>query len=194
VSTSGWGQDSTPTFSSIWNSTIETQELKRAAESIDADTGIADHTTLSGEATREGAFKTFESESYKSEVTLTTLFPDSQSVSGGVAFDTVRMTNEDSWSFLTIGGGQIQTSAGQDGEVIATGGSSAQATETLTYTATATRNVESIHHHVTSMKPSWMVFLCLQKESPTSIPTCMHFPKDTQPRPPIPMDEPGWSL
>jgi hypothetical protein len=50
VSTSGWGQDSTPTFSSIWKSTIETQELKRAAESIDADTGIEAHTELSGEA------------------------------------------------------------------------------------------------------------------------------------------------
>ena len=58
------------------------------------------------------------------------------------------MTNEDSWSFLTIGGGQIQTSAGQDDQVIATGGSSALAVETLTYQATATRNVESIH-------PAW---------------------------------------
>lgn len=144
VSTSGWGQDSTPTFSSIWNSTIETKELKRAAESIDADTGIEDHTELSGEATCEGAFKTYESESYKSEVTLTTLFPDSQSVSGGVAFDTVTMTNEDSWSFLTIGGQQIQTSGGQDGAVIATGGSSATAIETLTYTTSATRKLESI--------------------------------------------------
>jgi len=101
---------------------------------------------LSGEATREGAFLNFESESYKSDVTLTKFFPDSQSVSGGVAFDTVNMTNEDSWSFLTIGGGQIQTSAGQDDQVIATGGSSALAVETLTYQATATRNVESIHH------------------------------------------------
>jgi hypothetical protein len=88
--------------------------------------------------------KTFESESYKSEVTLTTLFPDSQSVSGGVAFDTVTMTNEDSWSFLTIGGQQIQTSGGQDGAVIATGGSSATAIETLTYTTSATRKLESI--------------------------------------------------
>jgi hypothetical protein len=148
VSTSGWGQDSTPTFSSIWSSTIETKELKRQAESIDADTGIEDHTQLSGEATREGAFLNFESESYKSDVTLTKFFPDSQSVSGGVAFDTVNMTNEDSWSFLTIGGGQIQTSAGQDDQVIATGGSSALAVETLTYQATATRNVESIH-------PAW---------------------------------------
>ncbi|MFN6401606.1 MAG: hypothetical protein ACK449_17075 [Planctomycetota bacterium] len=71
-------------------------------ESIDADTGIEDHKLLSGEATRERAFKTFESESYKSEVTLTTLFPDLQSVSGGVAFNTAKMTNDDSWSFLTI--------------------------------------------------------------------------------------------
>ena len=146
VSTSGWGQDSTPTFSSIWSSTIETKELKRQAESIDAGTGIEDHTQLSGEATREGAFLNFESESYKSDVTLTKVFPDSQSVSGGVAFDTVKMTNEDSWSFLSIGGGQITTSAGQDDQVIATGGGSARATETLTYEATATRNVESIHH------------------------------------------------
>lgn len=79
-------------------------------------------------------------------MTLTKFFPDSQSVSGGVAFDTVNMTNEDSWSCLTIGGGQIQTSGGQDDQVIATGGGSARATETLTYEATATRNVESIHH------------------------------------------------
>jgi len=54
------------------------------------------------------------------------------------------MTNEDSWSFLTIGGGQIQTSAGQDDQVIATGGSSALAVETLTYKANATRKLESI--------------------------------------------------
>jgi hypothetical protein len=39
---------------------------------------------------------------------------------------------------------QIQTSAGQDGELIATGGSSATAIETLTYTASATRKLESI--------------------------------------------------
>jgi len=121
VSTSGWGQDSTPTFSSIWNSMIETKELKRAAESIDADTGIEDHTELSGEATREGAFLNFESESYKSNVILTKYFPDSQSIQGGVAFDTVTMTNEDSWSFLSLGGGQIKTSGGQDDQVIATG-------------------------------------------------------------------------
>ncbi|MFM8264393.1 MAG: hypothetical protein ACKN9S_19080 [Pirellula sp.] len=81
-------------------------------------------------------------------MTLTQYFPDSQSVSGDVAFDTVNMTNEDSWSFLTLGGGQIKTSGGQDDQVIATGGSSARATETLTYEANATRSVESIH-------PAW---------------------------------------
>jgi len=148
VSTSGWGQDSLPTLYTKWDSTIESKELKRAAESIDAKTGIEDHTELSGEATREGAFLNFESESYKSNVILTKYFPDSQSVSGGVAFDTVTMTNEDSWSFLSLGGGQIKTSGGQDDQVVATGGSSATATETLTYSATATRNLESIH-------PAW---------------------------------------
>ncbi|NBU73321.1 MAG: hypothetical protein EBS53_18085, partial [Bacteroidetes bacterium] len=121
VSTSGWGQDSLPTLYTKWDSTIETKELKRAAESIDADTGIEDHTELTGEATREGAFLNFESESYKSNVILTKYFPDSQSVSGGVAFDTVTMTNEDSWSFLSLGGGQIKTSGGQDNQVVATG-------------------------------------------------------------------------
>jgi hypothetical protein len=148
VSTSGWGQDSLPTLYTKWDSTIESKELKRAAESIDAETGIEDHTELSGEATREGAFLNFESESYKSNVILTKYFPDSQSIQGGVAFDTVTMTNEDSWSFLSLGGGQIKTSGGQDDQVIATGGSSATATETLTYSATATRNLESIH-------PAW---------------------------------------
>ncbi|MFN9463666.1 MAG: hypothetical protein ACK6B2_10740, partial [Planctomycetota bacterium] len=148
VVTSGWGRELSPNLYSAWNSTIQTKKLKRQAESIDADTGIEDHTQLSGEATREGAFKTFESESYKSNVTLTKYFPDSQSVSGEVAFDTVNMTNEDSWSFLTIGGGQIKTSGGQDDQVIATGGSSALAVETLTYQANATRNLESIH-------PAW---------------------------------------
>ncbi|MFN4906103.1 MAG: hypothetical protein ACK5LQ_12790, partial [Planctomycetota bacterium] len=36
VSTSGWGQDSLPTLYTKWDSTIESKELKRAAESIDA--------------------------------------------------------------------------------------------------------------------------------------------------------------
>jgi hypothetical protein len=54
------------------------------------------------------------------------------------------MRSNDSWSFLSLGGGQIKTSAGQDGEVIATGGSSAVGIETLTYTADATRQLESI--------------------------------------------------
>ena len=148
VSTSGWGQDSLPTLYTKWDSTIESKELKRAAESIDAETGIEDHTQLSGEATREGAFLNFESESYKSNVILTKYFPDSQSIQGGVAFDTVEMNNQDSWSFLSLGGGQIKTSGGQDDQVVATGGSSATATETLTYSATATRNLESIH-------PAW---------------------------------------
>ena len=134
----------TPLDFTKWTSTIVTQELKRQAESIDADTGIEDHTQLSGEATREGAFLNFESESYISDLTLEKFFPEARANSREVAFDSVNMKSTDSWSFLSLGGGQIKTSAGQDGEVIATGGSSAKAIEMLTYTADATRKLESI--------------------------------------------------
>jgi len=144
VSTSGWGEARTPLDFTEWESTIVTQELKRSTESIDAETGIEDHTQLSGEATREGAFLNFESESYKSDLTLEKFFPEARANSREVAFDSVNMRSNDSWSFLSLGGGQIKTSAGQDGEVIATGGSSAKAIETLTYTADATRQLEWI--------------------------------------------------
>jgi len=144
VSTSGWGEARTPLDFTKWDSTIETKELKRSTESIDADAGIEDHTQLSAEATREGAFLNFESESYKSDLTLKKFFPEAVAVNGGIAFDRVNMKSNDSWSFLSLGGGQIKTYAGQDGEVIATGGSSATAIETLTYTASATRKLESI--------------------------------------------------
>lgn len=119
VFTKGWGEARTPIDFTKWESTIETKDLKRSTESIDADAGIEDHTQLSAEATREGAFLNFESESYKSDLTLEKFFPEARTNSREVAFDRVNMKSTDSWSFLSLGGGQIKTSAGQDGEVIA---------------------------------------------------------------------------
>ena len=51
VSTSGWGEARTPLDFTKWESTIETKELKRSTESIEADAGIEDHTQLSTKPT-----------------------------------------------------------------------------------------------------------------------------------------------